>query len=121
MDAIHIRDLAIECIIGTEEKERKTTQTVVINLTLECDLAKASRTDWLEDTLDYKALKQELAAFISRTRFFLIEKLAAEIASFCLKKRPVSSVQVTVDKPGALTGARSVAVELKRSNRKQQA
>ena len=44
--------------------------------------------------------------------FFLVERLAEEIADVCLRNTYVRRVDVTVDKPGALRFARSVAVEI---------
>jgi len=115
MDKIHIRDLCVPCIIGINPHERTEKQDVLINITLVCDCSTACCSDRIEDTIDYKTLKDELVAFVSGSQFFLIEKMAQEIASHCLATAGVESVIVTVDKPGALTGARSVAVEIERS------
>ena len=115
VDKIHIRDLKVQCIVGINPHEREEMQEICINITLDCDYAKACRSDKIEDTVNYKLLKDELVAFIQKSEFFLIEKLAEEIASRCLAREQVSRAVVTVDKPGALTGARSVAVEIERS------
>jgi FolB domain-containing protein len=114
-DRIHIRDLSLPCIIGTNPWEREHPQMVCLNLTLECDLAPAGRSDDLADTLDYRALRNTIAERIGASRFFLIERLAAEVADLCLADSRVRAVSVTVDKPGALTLARSVAVEIHRT------
>ncbi len=113
-DRIYVRDLEVECVIGTMPRERVAKQLVRVNLVLECDLAPAGIGDRLEDTLNYRTLKNELVDFIGASECFLIERLAAEIARICLMHERVLSVTVTVDKPGALTSARSVAVEIHR-------
>ena len=115
MDRMHIRDLAVECIIGTKPEERVTKQTVVINLTLECDLTMAGRTDNLEDTVNYVVIKRDVIALIEQGKFLLIERMADRIAEICFANRRVSSVTVTIDKPGAIPEARSVAVEIHRT------
>lgn len=115
MDKIHIRDLKVLCIIGTNPHERVEEQEVCINITMECDYAAACQSDDIADTVNYKTLKDELVAYVGASDFFLIEKLAEEIASRCLADERVGQVTVSVDKPGALTGARSVAVEIERS------
>jgi FolB domain-containing protein len=114
MNRIYIRDLVVNCIIGTEPKERVEKQDVCINITMECDFIDACESDCLDDTMDYKALKDELVAFLEISEFLLIEKMAGEIAKRCLAQDLVLSVVVSVDKPGALTRARSVAVEIER-------
>lgn len=113
-DRIFIRDLRVTCIIGINPRERVEPQDVLINICMECDLAAACMSDAIEDTVNYKTLKDELVAACSHSSFFLIERLADEIASRCLRESRVRRVTVCVDKPGALTGARSVAVEVER-------
>jgi D-erythro-7,8-dihydroneopterin triphosphate epimerase len=115
MDKIYIRDLALRCIIGVYPEERREKQDVIINIVLECDLARAASTDRLEDTVNYKELKQKIRALVEESQFFLIERLADRIAALCLANPAVGTATVTVDKPGALRFARSVAVEITRS------
>jgi dihydroneopterin aldolase len=54
-------------------------------------------------------------ALVESSGFLLIERMAGEIASLCLAHEGVRQVRVTVDKPGALRFARSVAVEIVRT------
>ncbi len=115
MNRIYIRDLVVNCIIGTEPKERIDKQDVCINIKMECDFINACESDCLDDTMNYKTLKDELVGVLAASKFLLIEKMAGEIAKRCLAHERVISVVVSVDKPGALTGARSVAVEIGRS------
>lgn len=119
MDRILIRDLALTCIIGTNEDERTSRQTVVLNIGLECDLSKACASDDLADTVNYKALKNDIVAMVDASAFFLIERLAGEVARLCLLRPQVEVVTVAVDKPAALTRARSVAVEIRRERVRQ--
>lgn len=114
MERIYIRDLRVTCIIGINPQERADPQDILINICMKCDLTDACRSDAIEDTVNYKTLKDELITFCQQSSFFLIERLADEIASRCLRQERVRSVKVSVDKPGALTGASSVAVEVKR-------
>jgi FolB domain-containing protein len=114
MDRIYIRDLVVNCIIGTEPHERIEKQDICINIRMECDFRDACESDCLDDTMNYKTLKDELVEFLEASEYLLIEKMAGEIAKRCLAHERVLSVVVSVDKPGALTGARSVAVEIER-------
>jgi len=115
LDRIYIRDLRLRCIVGIYPDERTHKQDIVVNVTLRCDLGKACRSDRIEDTVDYKAVKKRIVAAVESSEFFLIERLAEEIAAICLEPEGVTLVQVTVDKPGALRFARSVAVEISRT------
>ncbi|NLF31482.1 MAG: dihydroneopterin aldolase [Planctomycetes bacterium] len=111
-DRIHIRDLALRCIIGVYPEERHAAQEVVINITLWADLARAGRSDDLADTVDYKAVKNAVVAMVEASRFQLLEALAEKVAGICLAAEGVAAAGVLVEKPGALTGARTVGVEL---------
>lgn len=113
-DRILIRDLQANCIVGTNPRERVTRQNVVINIALECSHAQAARTDRLEDTIDYVNLRNRVLALVEESRFYLIERLADRICALCLDDPRVAAATVSVDKPEALTGARSVAVEVHR-------
>lgn len=114
MDRIFIRDLEIHCIIGTKPVERTNRQKVVINVVLYCDFSRAAQSDRIEDTVNYKKLKDDIVAMVERSEFFLLERLVDEIAGICMKEDLVSRVRVAADKPGALTGARTVGVEIER-------
>ncbi len=114
-DKIHIRDLAVRCIIGVNQDERTEKQDVIINVILFTDTGKAGQTDNLEDSVDYKKVKKAILSLVENSEFLLIEKLAKEIAKVCLDDSKVQKVNVTVDKPGALRYTRSVAVEIVRT------
>ncbi len=116
-DKIHIRDLFLRCIIGFNDDERSAKQDVMINITLFTDTGKAGRSDAIEDTADYKAVKKAVIAMVEKSSFNLLERLAEEIADVCLQDRHVERAAVTVDKPGALRFARSVAVEIERKRK----
>lgn len=115
MDKIRIEDLQFRCIIGVNDHERHEKQSVVVNLCLETDLRRAGQTDDIRDTLDYKELKLDIRDFVEASQFLLIERLAEGIAALCLQRAAVQKVTVRVDKPGALSHARTVAVEIERS------
>ena len=114
-DKIHIRDLAVRCIIGVNHDERTEKQDVIINITLYTDMKKAGQSDILEDSVDYKMVKKTVLSLVENSSFLLIEKLAEEIAKVCLGDSKVQKVNVTVDKPGVLRYTRSVAVEIVRT------
>lgn len=115
LDKIFIRDLTARCILGIFPEERTKAQEVLINITLFSDTHRAGKTDCIEDTVDYTNIKNEVLTLVENSSFFLVEKLAREIASSCLQAEGVEEVLVTVDKPGALRFARSVAVEIHRT------
>lgn len=114
MDRILIRDLTARCIIGFRPGERDAKQDVVVSIALSTDLSRAGKSDLVGDSVDYREVKKRVLALMEQSQFNLIEALAEAIASTCLETPGIEEVSVTVDKPGALRFARSVAVEIRR-------
>lgn len=115
LDKIHIRDLRARCILGISKEEREKEQEIILNITLYLDLRAAGTSDDINDTVDYKKIKQEVLAVVESSAFYLVERLAETVAELCLKTPAIEAVTVAVDKPGALRFAHSVAVEITRS------
>ncbi len=116
LDRIHIKDLLLRCVIGVYDEERLKKQDVVVNITMYADLARAAASDDIADTIDYKTIEERIISMVKESQFHLVERLAAEVAQICLGNKAVQKVDVRVDKPGALSFARSVAVEITREN-----
>jgi dihydroneopterin aldolase len=114
-DRIFLRGLAVECIIGFIEWERRIKQTVVIDLELPVDCRRAARTDEVADTLDYKQVAKRVIAFVSDSQFKLVETLAERTALLILQEFGVDWVRVGINKPGAIRGSRDVGVTIERS------
>lgn len=114
LDRIHIRELGARCIIGIYPHERENKQEVLISICLYADLRLAGQSDRIEDTVDYKRIKRSVLDMVEASSFNLVERLAQRVAEICLETPNVRRVDVSVDKPGALRFAKSVAVEITR-------
>ena len=87
----------------------------VINVTLDYDANKAMKSDDIKDTVDYKTITKKIIALVESSKFFLLEKLAAEILQIALEPALVEQASVRIDKPQALRFAKSVSVEVSRT------
>ncbi len=114
-DSIFLRGLAVECIIGFIEWERRLKQTVVIDLELPVDCEHAALTDEVADTLDYKTLAKRVIGFVEASEFKLVETLAERIAGVILAEYGVAWVRISINKPGAIRGSRDVGVHIERT------
>jgi len=85
LDRIHIRDVLLRCVIGVNDWEREIKQDVLINITLHADLKTACQTGRLEDTVDYKAIRKNVAATVESSSYMLVERLAERVANICLE------------------------------------
>jgi dihydroneopterin aldolase/D-erythro-7,8-dihydroneopterin triphosphate epimerase len=113
-DEIRIGDLQFRCVIGVDAEERREKQDVVVQIVLGADLSGPCHTDDIGDTVDYKQIKKKILRTAEGSTFHLIEALAQRIADICLEDERIERVEVTVEKPGALRFARTVAVRIVR-------
>lgn len=117
MDKIFLDELKIDTIIGIWEWERKIRQTVIIDVEMSADIAKAAASDSVEDTLNYKSVAKRLQQFVGDSSFQLVETLAERIAGIIREEFDVAWVRVRVHKPGAIRGSKDVGVEIERGER----
>ena len=114
MDQITIRDLHLRTIIGINEEERRNRQDVLINILMDVDMRRAGASDDIDDAVNYRTITKRIIQMVENSRFYLVERMAAEIVAICLDDTRVERVRVTVEKPGALRFARCVGVTIER-------
>ena len=113
-DKILIQDLLIRGIIGIHDWEREKKQDILINIEMEADCQPAGLSDDFQDAVDYRAITKSVIALVEGSEFFLVERMAEEIARICMDNPRVDAVRVRVEKPGAVRFSRSVGVEIER-------
>ncbi|MBN2053946.1 dihydroneopterin aldolase [bacterium] len=113
-DVIVIKDLLVRGIIGINTWERQVLQDIIINLTIHADLRKVGDTDEIKHGVNYRSITKRVIELVEKARRFTVEALAADIAKICLAFEGVTSVRISVEKPGALRFARSVGVVIER-------
>ena|SRR3989338_7740944 len=112
MGTIRIEDLKLRAIIGINDWERKKKQDIIINITIQFDSKKASRSDSIKDTIDYKKITKAVIKKVEPSKFFLLEKLAKLITDIVMAEPLADEVTVKINKPHALRFAESVSFEL---------
>ena len=117
MDIIFLQDLRIDTIIGIYDWERSTRQTVSFDLEMAADIRKAAASDHIDDTLNYKAVAKRIIAFVGESEFQLVETLAEKVAEIVLNEFDVPWVRLTLNKGGAVRGAKGVGIVIERGER----
>ena len=113
-DKIFLRDLQIQCIIGIYDWEREEKQTISVDLTMPGDIRKAAAADHIDATLNYKKVAKRVISFIEESSFQLVETMAERVAEICTSEFGMAWVEVRINKPGAIRGARDVGVQIRR-------
>jgi dihydroneopterin aldolase len=114
-DTIFLHDLKVQTVVGIWDWERKIRQTVSIDLEIGADVRRAAASDDIDATLNYKLLAKRIQQFVQDSQFRLVETLAERIAEIALTEFEIPWIEVRVNKPGAIRGARDVGVRIRRS------
>jgi 7,8-dihydroneopterin aldolase/epimerase/oxygenase len=117
MDIVFLRELRIETVIGIYAWERDIRQPVILDLEMGSDVRRGAASDRIEDALDYKAVAKRLIQFVGESRFQLVETLAERCAGIVLEEFGVPWVRLSINKIGAVSGARDVGVMIERGRR----
>jgi len=117
MDIVYLRDLRIDTVIGIYGWERRTRQTIILDLEMSADIARAAATDHIDDTLNYKAVAKRLIDFVGTSEFQLVETLAERCTEIIREEFGVEWVRLTLNKKGAVRGATDVGVIIERGER----
>jgi len=112
MAIIRVKNLVVRTIIGYNPEERVNRQDVVINLEIEVDVSLAVSTDHQEGIYNYKAITKSVIAFVTESKFYLLEKLTHEVLQMIMADERVKRAKVEIDKPGALRFSDSVSFEM---------
>lgn len=114
MDKIMITDLVARGIIGINDWEREKAQEIKINIVLFADTRAAGEADDLSRSVNYRTVAKKVLAHAESAGRLTVEALAADLARLCLEEPGVQSVQVRVEKPGAVRFSGGVGVEIER-------
>ena len=120
MDKIEVKNLKIVGRHGVFDFERSQDRTFELDLVLFLDLSKASKSDNLDDTIDYAEIIDAVIKEFTKKNYNLIEAVAESIISRLFKEFNFDKVKVRIRKPHAPIDAEfdTVQVELERENDK---
>lgn len=110
---VFVRDLLLEAHIGVYAHEHNRTQPIRVNVDL--TVLEATHGDSLIHVVCYETVVNEIKAIVAQGHLNLVETLAEQIASQCLKDERVSLARIRVEKLAAITEAASVGVEIERT------
>ena len=112
---IKIERLHCHTIIGIHDWEKEKSRDLFINLEMEFDGDKAISSDAIKDTIDYDEVTEMLQVEVAKSRFGLLEKLAAHLLKLLMRDTRIGRARIEIIKPNALKNAQSVSVILERT------
>jgi dihydroneopterin aldolase len=114
MDAILIRDLRVEALIGIHKRERHVVQTLSVDLDIGIPGTAVFSSDKVADTIDYELVTLRIKALAASGHFRLVETFAERIATLLIGDFGAPWVKVSAAKIGILPNAKFVGVSIER-------
>ncbi|HET7197973.1 MAG TPA: dihydroneopterin aldolase [Burkholderiales bacterium] len=114
MDAIVIRELRVEALIGIHRRERHAAQTLSIDLEIGLPSSAVFASDKVADTIDYEQVALRIRALAASGHFRLVETFADKVARLIVADFGAPWAKVSVAKVGILGNARYVGVTIER-------
>jgi dihydroneopterin aldolase len=96
---VSIEGLTLRGRCGVTPEERAVGQNLIVNVTLAPRETRATRTDALEDTVDYGRVVDLARAVVEGTEHRLLERLATDIVERIWAEFSLVRLAVTVRKP----------------------
>jgi len=115
MDKIILSELTVHTVIGIWEWEKRNPQKVIFDIEMATDISRASKSDSIEDALDYKAVSKRIKQYALENHFELIETLGDKVADLILNEFGVEWLKLTISKPYAIRDSKNVSLMIERS------
>lgn len=109
-----MRRIRCRTLIGFRPHELDEDQDLYVSVRLHADLRAAAAADDVEKGIDYRSVTKRVRKLVESRQRRLIETVAEEVAALGLTFPGVVAVEVTVEKPGALSDAETVLVAIRR-------
>ena len=114
MDAIVVRELRVEALIGIHRRERHVKQTLSIDLDIGIPGTAVFASDKVADTIDYEQVALRIRDLATAQHYRLVETFAERVAALVMGDFGAPWVKVSVAKIGILPNAKFVGVTIER-------
>jgi dihydroneopterin aldolase len=114
MDIVFIENFIGQTVIGIDSSELHVPQPVRMNLAIGVPAIRACKTDRIEDTINYAAVRSALLDLFASHRVQLLEALAETIAQLLIADFGAHWVRVSLAKPAKFDDVTAVGVQIER-------
>lgn len=101
-DRVLVPGIPLMACVGCTEEERRVPQSILVDVELRCDVARAARSDELGHAIDYVRVRGVAERVATERSYALIETIAERVASSLLEAFPADEAVIRVRKPSAL-------------------
>ncbi len=115
MDTIFLSEVKVQTKLGVPEWERMVEQTILLDIEIGYDLSKASKSDDVNDTIDYGEVVNRVRETLKEHSFQLVEALAEHLCQLIMQEFNAAYVKIKVSKPSILPGLKALGVSIHRT------
>lgn len=113
-DTIFIENLPTQAVIGIHDFEKAAPQKLILSVELGTDIGQAAQTDDVQYALDYDAISRFIDAYVQASSYELLETLAENLCAALFAEFAMHSINLTIQKPGAITYTQRVGLKISR-------
>jgi len=107
-----IKDFSIYEIIGIHKHEKINKQKIVFNIVIDVNQNTLPDENNLSSIVDYEKITNKIESLAKNKKYNFLESLAEDSFSEIFEDNRINSVKIKIEKPDAITSAKSVGVEV---------
>ena len=107
-----IKDFVINEIIGVHDYEKINKQKIIFNIVINVNQNTLPDENNLSSIVDYEKITSKLENLAKNKNYNFLESLAEDSFEEIFKDKRINSVKIKIEKPDAITNAKSVGVEV---------
>ncbi len=112
---VQIKDFVISEIIGIHKHEKINKQKIIFNIVIDVNHNTIPNENNLSSVVDYEKITNKLLTLTKRKKYNFLESLAEDSFKEIFEDSRINSVKIKIEKPDAITNAKSVGVEVFKS------
>ena len=112
---VFIKDFIIEEIIGIHEHEKIKKQKIKFNIILDVNKNSIPDEKDIKSIVDYEKITNKLENLTKSKKYNFLESLAEDSFKEIFEDTRINSIRIKIEKPDAITNAKSVGVEVFKS------
>ena len=110
-----IKDFIIYEIIGIHNHEKINKQKIIFNIVIDVNQNIFPDENNLSSIVDYEKITNRLENLAKNKKYNFLESLAEDSFSEIFADNRINSVKIKIEKPDAITNAKSVGIEVYKS------
>jgi len=110
--SVLIKDFIINEIIGIHKHEKINKQKTIFNIVIDVNKNTLPDENNISSIVDYEKITNKLENLTKYKNYNFLESLAEDSFKEIFEDKRISSIKIKIEKPDAITNAKSVGVEV---------